>query len=81
MSFGVVVSSGYKLLGLSAMSNNRSIDTKQTSRRHIGDQVPIERNGGARPRLLMENAANPALSFNDTADTPTVQSNKRLLEE
>lgn len=68
-------------LGLSAMSNNKSIDTKQTSRRHIGDQVPIERNGGAKPRLLIENATNPALSFNDTIDTSTTQSNKRLLEE
>ena len=54
-------------------------DTNQMARRRIGDQVTIERNGGAKPRLLTENAANTAKPIPDMI--ATVNSDKRLLEE
>jgi hypothetical protein len=63
------------------MSNEKSIDTNQTARRRISEQVPIERNGGAKPRLVVENTASKVLPFKDTKDAATVNSDKRLLEE
>jgi hypothetical protein len=68
-------------LVLNAISDKRSTDTNQTARRRIGDQAPIERNGGAKPRLLVENAANTELPFSNTSKTATVRSKKRLLDE
>jgi hypothetical protein len=47
----------------------------------MGDQGPIERNGGAKPRLLVENADNTMTLPNDAAGTATVSPDKRLLEE
>jgi hypothetical protein len=51
------------------------------ARRRIGDQGPIERNGGAKPRLLVENADITTTLPNDAIDTTTTNLNKRLLEE
>lgn len=57
------------------------LDTNQTARRRVGDQGPIERNGGAKPRLLVENADNTTTPPNDATGTATVSQDKRLLEE
>jgi hypothetical protein len=57
------------------------LDTNQMARRRIGDQGPIERNGGAKPRLLVENTENTTMPPNNATGTATVNQDKRLLEE
>jgi hypothetical protein len=63
------------------MTDMFPLDTNQMARRRIGDQGPIERNGGAKPRLLVENADNTTTPPNNATGTATVNQDKRLLEE
>jgi hypothetical protein len=51
------------------------------ARRRIGDQGPVEKNGGAKPRLLVENADVTTTPPNDATGTATTNPDKRLLEE
>jgi hypothetical protein len=51
------------------------------ARKRVGDQGPIERNGGAKPRLLVANADVTTTPPNNATSTATVNPDKRLLEE
>jgi hypothetical protein len=77
----VSMTSFYRNRWCIAMTDISPLDTNQMARRRIGDQDPIERNGGAKPRLLVENADNTTTPSNNATSTATVNPNKRLLEE
>ena len=63
------------------MTDVSPLDTNQMARRRIADQGPIERNGGAKPRLLVDNGGITPTPPNDATGTATVNLDKRLLEE
>ena len=59
-------------------------DTNQRARWRIGDQAPVERRGGAKPRLLVESVGDtgmPAKSIAGTPHTTDIRYDKRILEE
>lgn len=81
MSCSIVVSYDKVSPVLDAISDEESIDTNQVSRRRIGDEVPVQRKGGAKPKLFIDDRTPVMTPPRTTTDTTVVDSERRLLEE